>query len=249
MAPSPRPCPCSPHSQRPAQPCLLPASFSSRSQVSLPRGKALSDGGRSDPGCQLRNAVPLHAAAQRATAEARGSLPACLPRAPPSSWRPPACRQPPLPEQVRDPIPLGSLQARALPGLEQRAGLYFSPSRAVVPPRSWMLDPNGGWMLEPGARAHALWPSVHMCTRVCVSVCVCLLAVDAQPGSCLAWAGELWQPDGRGTGKPHGETPTRGARGCSRRALRVGAESDALCPGAGKDGVTFLPSSSHGAGF
>ena len=36
------------------------------------------------------------------------------------------------------------------------------------------------------------------------------------------------QPDGHGTGKPRREMPTHGARGCSRRALRVGAESNAL---------------------
>ena len=83
-------------------------------------------------------------------------------------------------------------------------------------------------MLEPSAGAHALWRSVHMCTRMCVSVRVCLLGVHAQPGSCLAWAGELWQPDGHGTGKPHGEMPTHVPAVAPARALRVGAESDAL---------------------
>ena len=83
-------------------------------------------------------------------------------------------------------------------------------------------------MLEPGAGAHALWLSVHMCTRMCVSVHVCLLAVHAQPGSCLAWAGELWQPDGRGTVKPHGERRHAVPAVAPTRALRVGAESDAL---------------------
>ena len=127
-------------------------------------------------------------------------------------------------------------QSRVVQWLAEKRGIPLSmgPGGALIQRGYW--QPCGEWSEVAPVPVQALggedWnnpgePQLPAVTEPAMSSS----SSNSRSSSCnsssslapaCSWAGELWQPDGQGTGKPCGETPTRSARGCSRPCATSG---------------------------